>query len=160
MKKIFFYDYKICNLKNILRLGIAEEDGAISRVCFNPPKKSECYEEQETPLIKKTSRQLEEYFNRKRKKFDVPLKYKGTEFQMNVWKALGKIPYGERRSYGFLAGLAGNPKASRAAGMANNRNPIVIIIPCHRIIGYDGRLTGYAGGLELKQCLLDLESGN
>ncbi|MCL2209427.1 MAG: methylated-DNA--[protein]-cysteine S-methyltransferase [Treponema sp.] len=159
MKKIFFYDYKICNLKKTLCLGIAEEDGAICRVCFSPLKKPECFEEGETPLIKKTSVQLDEYFMGKRKKFDIPLKLNGTGFQIKVWTALQKIEYGERRNYGFLADMIGNPKASRAVGMANNRNPIVIIVPCHRIIGHDGSLTGYAGGLELKQSLLDLEAG-
>ncbi|PNV63747.1 hypothetical protein C0033_03135 [Clostridium sp. chh4-2] len=83
----------------------------------------------------------------------------GTEFQLNVWKQLQKIPYGETRSYGQVAAMAGNAKAGRAVGMANNRNPIAILVPCHRVIGADGSLTGYGGGLDIKQALLELEQG-
>jgi methylated-DNA-[protein]-cysteine S-methyltransferase len=109
-------------------------------------------------LIKKTANQLDEYFSKKRKKFDIPIELDGTDFQKKVWEALQNIPYGETRSYGEIASVTGNSKASRAVGMANNRNPIAIIVPCHRVIGHDGSLTGYAGGLELKQALLDLEA--
>lgn len=140
-----------------MRLGIAEEDGAICRVFFNTKKNILNFKEGETPLIKETAKQLEQYFNGKLKEFNLPLALNGTEFQISVWKALQNISYGETISYGKLAGVIGNPRASRAVGMANNRNPVVIIVPCHRVIGHDGSLTGYDGGLELKKALLELE---
>jgi methylated-DNA-[protein]-cysteine S-methyltransferase len=102
-------------------------------------------------------RQLNEYLAGKRKTFTVPLHFMGTPFQLKVWDELRRIPYGETRSYGELAGRVGNLKAQRAVGMANNKNPIAILVPCHRVIGKDGSLTGYAGGLELKRRLLELE---
>jgi len=151
MKKYRIYNQKICNLF------IAEDDGVICNIFFNKEKIFKDYEERETPLIKKTIKQLDEYFNKKRKTFDLPLDLKGTEFQKKVWEELLKIPFGKTLSYGQLAAKTGNPKASRAVGMANNRNPIPIIIPCHRVIGSDGSLTGYAGGLELKKFLLEHE---
>jgi methylated-DNA-[protein]-cysteine S-methyltransferase len=151
MKKYYIFNYKFCNLF------IAEENGAVRSVSFCKDKRPEGFEKSETPLIKKTAKQLDEYFNNKRQIFDLPLILHGTDFQLKVWKALQTIPYGETRSYGEIAAMIGNPKACRAVGMANNRNPIAIIIPCHRVIGHDGSLTGYAGGLKLKQKLLDLE---
>ena len=96
----------------------------------------------------------------RRKKFDLKLSYHGTEFQIKVWKALEKIPYGETCTYKDIAESVGIPKGCRAVGMANNRNPIVIVVPCHRVIGMNGSLTGYAGGLEMKEYLLDLEKRN
>jgi methylated-DNA-[protein]-cysteine S-methyltransferase len=108
-------------------------------------------------MIKKTAAQLAEYFDGKRKTFNLPLAPEGTEFQKSVWQALQTIPFGETRSYGEIAAQIGKPQASRAVGMANNRNPIVIIIPCHRVIGHDGNLTGYGGGLKVKEFLLHLE---
>jgi methylated-DNA-[protein]-cysteine S-methyltransferase len=158
MKNIYYYDYKICNLSKLLKLGIAERDGAICRIFFGADKRADEFQEKETPMIKKAANQLDEYFNKKRKKFDIPINLDGTDFQKKVWNALLNIPYGETRSYGAIAAVTGNPKASRAVGMANNRNPIPIIVPCHRVIGHDGSLTGYAGGLELKQALLELEA--
>ena len=113
-----------------------------------------------TPLMKEAVKQLQEYFQGVRKNFELPLAPKGTVFQQKVWKALQEVPYGETRSYKQIACVAGNEKASRAVGMANNRNPIPIIIPCHRIIGANGKLIGYAGGLEVKEYLLNLENGN
>lgn len=101
--------------------------------------------------------QLDEYFSGERKTFTIPLSAKGTSFQHLVWDALCTIPYGETRSYGEIAKQIGNPKASRAVGMANHNNPIGIIVPCHRVIGANGTLTGYAGGLDMKQYLLELE---
>lgn len=101
--------------------------------------------------------ELEEYFLGRRREFDLPLSPDGTEFQKKVWAALREIPYGETRSYSEIAGQVGNPKAVRAVGMANHRNPIAIMIPCHRVIGKNGSLTGYAGGLDLKERLLKLE---
>jgi len=151
MNKFFKYDYKFCNLF------IAEKSGAISNVLFKKDKLPDGFIKGETPLIKKAAKQLDEYFNGKRKRFDLPLLLTGTAFQVKVWKALQDIPYGESRSYGEIAAITGNKKASRAVGMANNRNPIAIIVPCHRVIGHDGSLTGYAGGLEIKENLLRIE---
>lgn len=101
--------------------------------------------------------QLREYFNRKRKEFQLPLEILGTEFQKNVWVELTKIPYGETISYGELANRMGDKNLMRAVAAANGANPIPIIIPCHRVIGADGSLTGYGGGLDVKQKLLELE---
>ena len=105
-------------------------------------------------------RELDEYFQGKRKTFDIPLRTHGTAFQEKVWAALRAIPYGEVRSYKEVAEAIGHPKAYRAVGMANNANPIFIIVPCHRVIGSDGSLTGYGGGLPMKKALLSLEKGN
>lgn len=102
-------------------------------------------------------RELDEYFQGKRKTFDIPLRTHGTAFQEKVWAALRAIPYGEVRSYKEVAEAIGHPKAYRAVGMANNANPIFIIVPCHRVIGSDGSLTGYGGGLPMKKALLSLE---
>lgn len=109
------------------------------------------------PVLIETERQLNEYFAGKRKTFSVVLDFSGTEFQKAVWNALLTIPYGETRSYGDIAVQLGNPKAVRAVGAANGKNPISIIAPCHRVIGSDGKLTGFAGGLEAKSLLLRLE---
>ncbi len=103
------------------------------------------------------TKQLTAYFNGELKRFDIKMDLKGTEFQKKVWQALAKIPYGETISYGELAEKIGNPRASRAVGMATGKNPVPIIIPCHRVIGKDGSLTGFGGGLDVKQRLLDIE---
>ncbi len=103
--------------------------------------------------------QLDEYFAGARKEFDVPLALEGNPFEVEVWRELCEIPYGETISYGELARRVGDPGAARAVGVANARNPIAVIVPCHRVIGADGSLTGYGGGLERKRLLLDLESG-
>ena len=114
------------------------------------------WELNEKPL-KDAVRQLKAYFSGKLRVFDVPLAAEGTEFQRRVWKALSKVPYGVTTSYGEIAKSVGNPAASRAVGLANGRNPIAIIVPCHRIIGSSGKLVGYGGGLHHKQTLLKLE---
>ncbi len=101
--------------------------------------------------------QVTEYLDGKRRDLDIPYRAEGTVFQKQVWNALLEIPYGETRTYGQIAKNIGNPKAVRAVGMANNRNPLMLLIPCHRVIGADGSLTGYAGGLPMKQYLLELE---
>jgi methylated-DNA-[protein]-cysteine S-methyltransferase len=101
--------------------------------------------------------QLEAYFAGERTDFDLPLHLEGTDFQRRVWAGLREIPYGETWSYGQLAAHLGSPGASRAVGLANGRNPVAIVVPCHRVVGADGKLTGYGGGLERKQALLDLE---
>lgn len=113
--------------------------------------------QQEDEVIKETIKQLEEYFLGERREFTIPLRPKGTSFQKKVWEALNRIPYGETRSYKEVAREIGNPKACRAVGMANNKNPIAIITPCHRVVGANGKLVGYAGGLNIKQALLALE---
>ena len=110
-----------------------------------------------TPLSDQAAAQLSEYFAGGRKTFDLPLSPKGTPFQTAVWNTLLHIPFGETRSYGQIAAAIGNHKATRAVGMACNRNPIWIVIPCHRVVGTSRKLTGYAGGLEMKQWLLQLE---
>jgi methylated-DNA-[protein]-cysteine S-methyltransferase len=102
-------------------------------------------------------RQLAEYFAGKRTRFELPLDVEGTPFQKSVWNALLQIPYGETRSYGEIAKAVGKPAAARAVGMANHNNPIAIVIPCHRVVGQDGSLTGYAGGVHLKEQLLSIE---
>jgi methylated-DNA-[protein]-cysteine S-methyltransferase len=109
-------------------------------------------------LLVEAERQLAEYFRRERKTFDIPLTFAGTPFQRKVWLALLTIPYGETRSYREIAHQIGHPTAARAVGAANGRNPLSIVAPCHRVIGASGALTGFAGGLEVKSYLLDLES--
>jgi methylated-DNA-[protein]-cysteine S-methyltransferase len=109
------------------------------------------------PLLAMAAAQLEEYFTRKRIAFDLPLRPSGTDFQKRVWNALLEIPCGQTTSYGELATRLGDPGASRAVGLANGRNPIAIFIPCHRVIGADGSLTGFGGGLERKRFLLEME---
>jgi methylated-DNA-[protein]-cysteine S-methyltransferase len=116
-------------------------------------------EDKTHPVLVEVERQLGEYFRGKRERFDLKLNFVGTAFQNQVWEALLRIPYGQTRSYGEIARELGNPKAVRAVGAANGRNPIAIIAPCHRVIGASGALTGFAGGLEAKEHLLDLEKG-
>ncbi len=111
-----------------------------------------------TPLLRRAERELQEYFARQRRQFDLPLAPQGTPFQQSVWQALRQIPYGQTASYKQIAQTLGHPTACRAVGGANNKNPLPIFIPCHRVIGAGGSLTGYAGGLDLKQGLLALEA--
>lgn len=108
-------------------------------------------------FFREAARQLEAYFSGELESFDLKLAPEGTDFQKSVWKALCEIPYGETRTYKEIAVSIGKPRAYRAVGLANNRNPIAIIIPCHRVIGTDGKLTGYASGLDVKEFLLKLE---
>ncbi len=114
-------------------------------------------EKADHPVLLETERQLGEYFAGERRSFDVPLSFAGTDFQKRVWAALLAIPFGETRSYGEIAQQLGAPGASRAVGAANGRNPISIIAPCHRVVGSNGKLTGFAGGLDAKAFLLELE---
>lgn len=109
-------------------------------------------------FFREVARQLEDYFSGKLQSFNLELAPEGTDFQKSVWKALCEIPYGETRTYKEIAVSIGKPKAYRAVGLANNRNPVAIIVPCHRVIGADGKLTGYASGLDIKEFLLRLES--
>ncbi|MEU3861077.1 methylated-DNA--[protein]-cysteine S-methyltransferase [Streptomyces sp. NPDC028722] len=112
------------------------------------------------PVFAEAREQLETYFAGESTGFTVRLGLHGTPFQRSVWQQLARIPYGETRTYGELADLLGNPRASRAVGLANGRNPVGIIIPCHRVVGSDGSLTGYGGGLDRKRRLLDFERGS
>jgi len=149
----FVYYYKTI----IGTIGIEENGSAITSVFLQEENQSDDFEEKETPLIKETARQLSEYFDGKRTCFDVPIELNGTEFQCKVWNALCTIPYGETRTYGEIAKQIDNPKGSRAVGNANNKNQIMIIVPCHRVIGSNGALVGYAGGLDVKEKLLKIE---
>ena len=149
MEKIFFYETPVG------KLCIGEEDGIIVRTTWS--KIPAEYILEETELILQCKMQLDEYFRGERKTFDLPLAPKGTDFQKKVWNALQKIPYGETKTYGEIAAAVGNPKGARAVGMANNKNPIGIIIPCHRVVGANGKLVGYAGGMDKKEWLLQLE---
>lgn len=108
-------------------------------------------------ILEQAAREIGEYFEGKRRAFAVPTAAAGTPFQQAVWNALKEIPYGETRTYGEIARRIGHPRASRAVGQANNRNPLPIVVPCHRVIGTSGALTGYAGGLAVKERLLELE---
>jgi methylated-DNA-[protein]-cysteine S-methyltransferase len=124
--------------------------GAVSGAAPPPPV---------SPVLAEASRQLAAYFAGERREFDLSLRPKGTPFQLTVWEALRRIPYGETVTYGELAATVGRPTAARAVGGANHRNPLAIVVPCHRVIGADGTLTGYAGGLSAKAALLAIESG-
>lgn len=141
------------------RIGIEERDGAVTQVFFADRKGrgGDAVPGAETPLLAEAFRQLEAYLAGRLEAFDLPLAPEGTPFQLRVWKVLETIPYGETWSYKEVAARAGNPKATRAVGMANNRNPIAIVIPCHRVIGADGSLVGYGSGLGRKAWLLALE---
>jgi len=138
------------------RVFIAEENLFITNIGFSPVKG----ENKETPLIKEAYKELCEYFAGERQKFNLPLNPNGTGFQKRVWKALLKIPYGQTTAYKDIAIAIGSEKACRAVGLANNKNPICIVIPCHRVIGSNGSLTGYAGGLDIKKKLLEIEKNN
>jgi len=151
MKNIYFYDTKIG------RILIAENGIGITNLYLDKNTILEDVEIKETSLLKEAAQQLNDYLSGNRKVFDLPLSPEGTDFQKKVWKALEEIPYGETRSYGEIAKIIGNPTAARAVGMANNRNPILIFIPCHRVIGTNGSLVGYACGLEIKEQLLTME---
>ena len=145
-----------CYETQLGKIVLTENGKAITRLIFSEVL-PEGVINKETPLLKKASQQLDEYFSGQRQSFDLPLQPQGTDFQQKVWKALQEIRYGEVCSYKAIAQAIGNEKACRAVGGANNRNPISIIIPCHRVIGANGDLVGYGGGIELKKQLLALE---
>ena len=136
-------------------LYIVEENEKIIEIRYENEKEEVL--EKNTKILEKAVQELEEYFKGKIKEFDIPLNPKGTEFMKKVWKELQKIPYGKTTSYGKIAEKIGNPKASRAVGMANHNNPIPIIIPCHRVIGKNNKMVGYALGIDKKEYLLNLE---
>lgn len=129
----------------MMRINVVEENGAIVEISFGEGT---------------SHKQLDEYFAGKRKTFDLRLNPKGTPFQKKVWAALCEIPYGKTASYKEIAQAVGNPDAARAVGMACNKNPIAIVIPCHRVVGSNGALTGYASGLDRKKQLLEFEQSN
>ena len=152
MKNLYHYETPIG------KIGIAEQDNKLTNIFFEGEAIAfETFQNQETPILKEANKQLQEYFTGQRTEFSLPLAAVGTAFMLRVWNALSAIPYGETRSYKEIAIATGNGKACRAVGMANNRNPIAIIIPCHRVIGSNGALVGYGGGLNIKSYLLDLE---
>ena len=139
-------------------LEITADDNALLSVHFMNDGASKQTINEENKVIQKTKKQLAEYFAGERKKFDIPLNPSGTEFQLKVWNELLKIPYGKTISYLQLAELVESKEHTRAVGLANGKNPVAIIVPCHRVVGSDGKLTGYAGGMKNKQWLLELES--
>lgn len=151
MNNMYFYQ------TSIGEIGIAEKNGNITNLYFaneQAPRDKNIFE---TDTLKTAARQLQEYLAGKLKRFNLPLTFDGTDFMLRVWKSLLNIPYGETRSYREIAHSVGNIRASRAVGHACSRNPIPIIIPCHRVIGSNGRLTGFGGGLDVKAYLLELE---
>ena len=137
----------------------ADPDGALTAVHLPGRHGTTEGLERDDSLLRPARDQLAEYFAGERRDFDLPLRPAGAPFQLRVWERLNRIPYGETVSYGEIARELGSPTASRAVGAANGRNPIAIVVPCHRVIGANGSLTGYAGGLDQKRALLDLEAG-
>lgn len=151
---IFFYN------TDIGKIGIEEKDGFIVKVHFGSNTSFKDEEIKETDVIKKAYVELNNYLKGDIKEFTIPLKVDGTEFMKEVWNGLLKIPYGETLSYKELGEKIGRPKAARAIGLACNKNPMPIFIPCHRIVGSNGKLTGYLGGLNIKKKLLEIEKNN
>lgn len=149
--------YTVCNspLGPVLLEG---SDTALERLCLHSVRPRAQARQDRAPFHAAIS-QLEEYFAGCRRQFQLPLQPQGTAFQLQVWELLQRIPYGETRSYGEMARLLGKPKASRAVGLACGANPLAIVIPCHRVIGSTGRLTGFAAGIDIKRRLLALEQG-
>ena len=137
-------------------LVITYQDGAV--IALKRADATALPEDAPNALTEAVCRQLDEYFAGTRTTFDFPLRLQGTPFQEKVWAALRDIPYGETRSYQQIAQAIGQPMACRAVGMANHRNPIYIVVPCHRVVGANGALTGYGGGLDMKKALLELEA--
>jgi methylated-DNA-[protein]-cysteine S-methyltransferase len=143
---------------------VASETGLIAILWENDnPRRvplADLVEDTNQGILVETERQLNEYFAGKRDEFEIPLDMRGTAFQKDVWRALQAIPFGKTRSYGEIAKQVGRPTSSRAVGAANGRNPISIVVPCHRVVGSSGKLTGFAGGLEAKAHLLNLETSS
>ena len=141
-------------------LTVTATEKAVTAIRFGtqvPEGSTCCTEAEATPLLRRAAEEIGDYFAGLRRDFTLPLAPEGTPFQQKVWEALRTIPYGETRTYKEIAIQIGHNQSFRAVGMANNRNPIVVVVPCHRVIGYDGKLTGYAGGLDVKEQLLELE---
>ena len=155
------YEYKLMP-SPVGQLTLVARDGKLSAILWekeraNRVRLGQLQEANSSPVLLETERQLQEYFAGTRSQFTLELDFSGTDFQKQVWQTLLTIPFGETRSYSQIARQIGNPKAVRAVGAANGRNPISIIAPCHRVIGASGELTGFAGGLQAKQYLLALE---
>lgn len=138
-------------------VGATASAAGLTRLCFDPSPRSRALDTGGEAHLDRLEAQLVEYFSGVRRTFDLPLAPTGSAFQRQVWSLLQTIPYGDIRSYGELARALGDPGAARAVGLANAQNPIAILVPCHRVIGANGALTGYAGGLERKRALLELE---
>jgi methylated-DNA-[protein]-cysteine S-methyltransferase len=143
---------------------LAASDGAVSGIYFeqhwHPPTREalgEYVAVDDDPLFERAATEFAEYLNGERTSFDVPIALRGNPFQARVWELLQTIPYGETTTYGALAGQLGDPRLARAVGRAVGQNPVSVIVPCHRVVGHDGKLTGYAGGLDRKRHLLTLE---
>ena len=144
--------HTFCSPIGIVRL--TEEGGAITRIELSDAIDASSAS---TPLLHEAERQIMAYLGGKRQQLDFPIRMVGTPFQQRVWRALQQIPYGTTRTYGEIATAIGNPRASRAVGMACNKNPLLLIVPCHRVIGANGKLTGFAYGMNAKRWLLELE---
>ena len=144
--------HTFCSPIGIVRL--TEEDGAIIRIELTDTADAPITP---TSLLGEAEQQIMAYLEGKRQQLDFPIRMMGTPFQQHVWRALQQIPYGATRTYGAIATEIGNPQASRAVGMACNKNPLLLIVPCHRVIGANGKLTGFAYGTDAKQWLLELE---
>lgn len=141
-------------------LMIEENGEGITRISLTEQEDWEALEKRETPLLQEAIKQINGYLAGETKAFDLPLSPQGTAFQQKVWQALRQIPYGETRSYKQVAEAIGQPNASRAVGGANNKNPLMIVVPCHRVVGAKGDLVGYAGGIEVKAELLQIEASH
>jgi methylated-DNA-[protein]-cysteine S-methyltransferase len=155
------YEYKYMP-SPVGQLTLVARDGKLTAILWEKERPNRVrlgvlQEANNSPVLEETERQLKEYFAGTRNRFELELDFAGTDFQKKVWQALLTIPFGETRSYSQIAAQIGSPKAVRAVGAANGRNPISIVAPCHRVIGASGGLTGFAGGLEAKQYLLQLE---
>lgn len=148
MSKYAFYDFEF----GILKIGYTD-----TAIIFLKKVDQIDADNEHSELSDLAFEQVRQYLKGYRRTFDFPYELHGTEFQKKVWNALCQIPYGETRTYKEIASVVGNPKASRAVGMANNKNPLMVMVPCHRIVGTDGNLIGYAGGLDMKKALLELE---
>jgi methylated-DNA-[protein]-cysteine S-methyltransferase len=152
-----FEDIASCLLETpVGNLRISASDKGIVEIAFTDEDVTAFYDN-DNKFLAEASKQLKEYFAKERTTFDLPLDVAGTEYQVSVWNELQKIPYGEVRTYQDIATALGNPKASRSVGMANNRNPICIVVPCHRVVGKGNKVTGYAAGVDKKEYLLKLE---
>lgn len=154
MTTLYYY------MTSIGKIGLMGNEQALTQLFFDGESPQTQVVEKETALLKETHRQLTAYLDGSLQAFTVPLTPEGTDYMKRAWNCLCDIPYGQTRSYQEIAQILGNPRAARAVGLANNKNPIPIFIPCHRVIGASGKLTGYRGGLELKARLLELEKRN
>ena len=152
MKKTSYFETAIGSI------GITTENGAVTEVFFCDNETDRVTVSEKTKIAKECAQQIMEYTEGNRREFNIPVAPKGTAFQKKIWDLLERIPYGETRTYGEIAREAGCVGGARAVGMANHQNPIAIIIPCHRVIGKNGKLTGYGGGIERKEKLLALEA--